>query len=85
MDRHGVGDYCLFVMGVGMARFNAAIPPVVAGISEGDRSSFFARDGHGCPKLNAQSFARMRNQQSVHMARGIVLFVGQHFSGSLFE
>ena len=29
----------------------------------------FGRDGHGCPKLNAQSFARMRNQQSVHMAR----------------
>ena len=28
-----------------------------------------ARDGHGCPKLNAQSFARMRNWQSVHMAR----------------
>ena len=27
------------------------------------------RDGHGCPKLNAQSFARMRNQQSVNMAR----------------
>ena len=25
-----------------------------------------ARDGHGCPKLNAQSFARMRNRQSVH-------------------
>ena len=24
------------------------------------------RDGHGCPKLNAQSFARMRNKQSVH-------------------
>ena len=25
-----------------------------------------ARDGQGCPILNAQSFARMRNQQSVH-------------------
>ena len=25
--------------------------------------------GHGCPKLNAQSFAGMRNRQSVHMAR----------------
>ena len=34
------------------------------------------RDGHGCPKLNAQSFARMRNQQSVHMARVIVLGKG---------
>ena len=34
------------------------------------------RDGHGCPKLNAQSFARMRNQQSVHMARVVVLFEG---------
>ena len=34
------------------------------------------RDGHGCPKLNAQSFARMRNQQSVHMARVMVLFEG---------
>ena len=26
----------------------------------------FFEGGHGCPKLNAQSFARMRNQQSVH-------------------
>ena len=34
------------------------------------------RDGHGCPKLNAQSFARMRNQQSVHMASVMVLFEG---------
>ena len=34
------------------------------------------RDGHGCPKLNAQSFARMRNQQSVHLARVIVLGKG---------
>ena len=34
------------------------------------------RDGHGCPKLNAQSFARMRNQQSVHMASVVVLFEG---------
>ena len=39
-----------------MTRFGVAIPPVVAGIFEGDRSSLFARDGHGCPKLNAQSF-----------------------------
>ena len=29
----------------------------------------FFEGGHGCPKLNAQSFARMRNRQSVHMAR----------------
>ena len=63
-------------MVVGKERFGVAIPPVVAGISEGDRSSLLARDGHGCPKLNAQSFVRMRNQQSVHMARGIVLFLG---------
>ena len=62
-----------------------AITPVVARIFSGDSTSPLTRDGHGCPKLNAQSFARMRNQQSVHMARGIVLFVGQHFSGSLFE
>ena len=46
-----------------------AIPPVVARILSGDSTSPLTRDGHGCPKLNAQSFARMRNQQSVHMAR----------------
>ena len=40
----------------------------------GDSTSPLTRDGHGCPKLNVQSFARMRNQQSVHMARVIVLF-----------
>ena len=43
-----------------------AIPPVVARIFSGDSTSPLTRDGHGCPKLNAQSFARMRNQQSVH-------------------
>ena len=53
-----------------------AIPPVVARILSGDSTSPLTRDGHGCPKLNAQSFARMRNQQSVHMARVIVLFEG---------
>ena len=53
-----------------------AIPPVVARIFSGDSTSPLTRDGHGCPKLNAQSFARMRNQQSVHMARVIVLFEG---------
>ena len=46
-----------------------AIPPVVARILSGDSTSPLTRDGHGCPKLNAQSFARMRNQHSVHMAR----------------
>ena len=46
-----------------------AIPPVVARIFSGGSTSPLTRDGHGCPKLNAQSFARMRNQQSVHMAR----------------
>ena len=46
-----------------------AIPPVVARILSGDSTSPLTRDGHGCPKLNAQSFARMRNRQSVHMAR----------------
>ena len=45
------------------------IPPVVARIFSGDSTSPLTRDGHGCPKLNAQSFARMRNRQSVHMAR----------------
>ncbi len=57
----------------------------------GDGTPPLTRDGHGCPKLNAQSFARMlkvshakplhdatalmadearmRNRQSVHMAR----------------
>ena len=34
------------------------------------------RDGHGYPKLNAQSFARMRNRQSVHMASVVVIFEG---------
>ena len=49
-----------------------AIPPVVARIFSGDSTSPLTRDGHGCPKLNAQSFARMRNQQSVHMASVMV-------------
>ena len=33
-----------------------AIPPVVARIFVGDSTSPLTRDGHGCPKLNAQSF-----------------------------
>ena len=33
-----------------------AIPPVVARILSGDSTSPLTRDGHGCPKLNAQSF-----------------------------
>ena len=49
-----------------------AIPLVVARIFSGDSTSPLTRDGHGCPKLNAQSFARMRNQQSVHMASVVV-------------
>ena len=53
-----------------------AIPLVVARIFSGDSTSPLTRDGHGCPKLNAQSFARMRNQQSVHMARGLAVFEG---------
>ena len=53
-----------------------AIPPVVARIFSGDSTSPLTRDGHGCPKLNAQSFARMRNQQSVHMARVLAVFEG---------
>ena len=31
-----------------------AIPPVVARIFSGDSTSPLTRDGHGCPKLNAQ-------------------------------
>ena len=53
-----------------------AIPPVVARILSGDSTSPLTRDGHGCSKLNAQSFARMRNQQSVHMARVLAVFEG---------
>ena len=55
-DRRGARDHCLFVMVVEMERFGAteAIPPVVAGIFEGDSTSPLTRDGHGCPKLNAQ-------------------------------
>ena len=53
-----------------------AIPPVVARIFSGDSTSPLTRDGHVCPKLNAQSFARMRNQQSVHMARVLAVFEG---------
>ena len=60
---------CGFERVVGMERVGAAIPPVVARIFSGDSTSPLARGGHGCPKLNAQCFARMRNQQSVHMAR----------------
>jgi len=65
-------------MVVGMERVDAteAIPPVVARILFGDSTSPLTRDGHGCPKLNAQSFARMRNQQSVHMARVLAVFEG---------
>ena len=33
------------------------IPPVVARIFSGDSTSPLTRDGHGCPKLNARSFA----------------------------
>ena len=43
----------------GIVRFGrdgVAIPPVVARIFSGDSTSPLARDGHGCPKLNAQSF-----------------------------
>jgi hypothetical protein len=43
-DRRGARDYCLFVMVVGMERFGAAIPPVVARIFEGDRSSLLVRE-----------------------------------------
>ena len=65
-------------MVVEMERFGAteAIPPVVARILSGDSTSPLTRDGHECPKLNAQSFARMRNQQSVHMARVLAVFEG---------
>ena len=41
-------------MVVGMERFGVAIPPVVARIFSGDSTSPLTRDGHGCPKLNAQ-------------------------------
>ena len=43
-------------MVVGMERVDAteAIPPVVARILSGDSTSPLTRDGHGCPKLNAQ-------------------------------
>ena len=43
-------------MVVEMERFGAteAIPPVVARILSGDSTSPLTRDGHGCPKLNAQ-------------------------------
>ena len=67
-------DYCTFAMVVRIEGVDAteAIPPVVARILSGDSTSPLTRDGHGCPKLNAQSFARMRNQQSVHMASVVV-------------
>lgn len=38
----------------GMERLGVAIPPVVAWIFAGDRTSPLTRDGHGCLKLNAQ-------------------------------
>ena len=37
-------DYCPFARVVGMERFGAAIPPVVAGNFEGDRSSLLVRE-----------------------------------------
>ena len=43
-----------------------AIPPVVARIFSGDSTSPLTRDGHGCPKLNAQRLCRTQSQQSVH-------------------
>ena len=46
------------------ARDGVTIPPVVARIFSGDSTSPLTRDGHGCPKLNAQSFARMRNNRA---------------------
>ena len=52
----GARDYCLFARVVVMERVDAAIPPVVARIFSGDSTSPLTRDGHGCPKLNAQSF-----------------------------
>ena len=56
-----------------------AIPPVVARIFSGDSTSPLTRDGHGCPKLNAQSFAgRKTNRafiwQGCGAERGIVRF-----------
>ena len=41
-----------------------AIPPVVARILSGDSTSPLTRDGHGCPKLNARSFAGRKTNRA---------------------
>ena len=40
------------------ARAGVTIPPVVARIFSGDSTSPLTRDGHGCPKLNAQGLCK---------------------------
>ena len=40
------------------------IPPVVARIFSGDSTSPLTRDGHGCPKLNARSFAGRKTNRA---------------------
>ena len=40
----GARDYCLFARVVGMVRFGAAIPPVVARIFSGDSTSPLTRE-----------------------------------------
>ena len=54
-----------------------AIPPVVARIFSGDSTSPLTRDGHGCPKLNAQSFARMRNNRTFIKRQGCLSVCAQ--------
>ena len=46
-----------------------AITPVVARILSGDSTSPLTRDGHGCPKLNAQGLCKDAKPLGVHMAR----------------
>ena len=48
-----------------LKRFDGvAIPPVVARIFVGDSTSPLTRDGHGCPKLNARSFAGRKTNRA---------------------
>ena len=66
------GDGYAFKKVVGKERFDVAIPPVVARIFSGDSTSPLTRDGHGCPKLNAQRLCTDAKPLGVHMARVMV-------------
>ena len=52
------------------------IPPVVARILSGDSTSPLTRDGHGCPKLNAQRLCTDAKPTERSYGKNIVLSEG---------